>query len=128
MNKKIIIPVDVLNYDIEVIITDDVCDAIVKLDKENNDKNNSFSDVVSGFEEAFSFYCDQYKDGLITKRIGMILDQDVSETVLMHECLHTAWYTLEHVGIDVTWDSHEMLALLQGSLYVKIKAKILKCN
>ena len=126
MSIKMIIPIEVFSVDVEVVITDDVSDAIEKLDKENKDKNNIYADTISGFDAAFSFYCNQYKDGMIYKRVGMIISEDADDEMVIHECLHTAWHVLEHKCIDVSRNNHEMLAYLQGFLYNKVKAKLLK--
>lgn len=126
MDKKLLIPVDIFDTDVEVVINEDVVEALDKIDKENNDKNNKMIDHVNGFEEAFSYYCNQYKGGMIYKRVGMVVSPDVSETTLMHECLHTAWNIIEHKGVIIDWHNHEILCYLQGFLYAKIKVKLMK--
>lgn len=126
MDKKLIIPIDIYNIDVEVFISEDLEKTAENIDKENNDKNYKLADNISGFMEGFSSICYQYKNGLITKRFIILIEEDVSDETVIHECLHTAWHVLEAKGIDLSHDNHESLAYLQGFLYKKIKNKLLK--
>lgn len=126
MDKKFIISVDIFNIDVEVYICDDVHDTLVKIDKENNDRNNRYEDQVTGFETAFSAYCNQFKDGMVYKRMILLITDDIGENELIHECLHTSWHVLDHVGVRVNPVDHEILAYLQGYIYGKVKNKLLK--
>lgn len=47
------------------------------------------------------------------------------EQTLVHECVHTAWHVLDHVGIKVSADNHEALAYTTDWIYGECKKWLL---
>jgi len=126
MDYKFSVTVDLFSTDVEVYITDEIHTTCEKIDKENNDVRNKTADMVSGFEDALSLYVNQYKGGMIYKRYIILLDPEACDNEIIHECLHTAWYILDHKQIECDARNHEVLAYLQGFLYERVKSKLLK--
>lgn len=50
----------------------------------------------------------------------MYLPKETPPQTIAHECLHSAWNILEHMGIEVDFGNHEVLAYTMQSLMKQV--------
>ncbi len=72
------------------------------------------------YSKAVAIY-EPHEDGAL---FIMSFHRDRTEPTVWHECLHMAWHLLNHHGVILTWENHEMLAYLQGYLAERVLKSI----
>lgn len=83
-------------------------------------------DMESAFNDAkkklgFNFeYEDEIALTVSTNHgVAMLFEKSVTDSIVVHECVHCAWHLLTSFGVEFDTDHHEIYALSVELLYEK---------